>query len=59
MRCGGNNEWYFGGPVDEWYVLVPDDDWYVWFPNIYWRSLGSTLDIPFKKHKRVDKGISW
>ena len=54
VGCGyavfdANNEWYFGGPVKEWYVKVPD---------IYWRSLGSTLDFP-EKHGVIDKGISW
>ena len=48
-RCDAINEWPFGGPEKEWSVKVPD---------IYWRSLGSTLDIP-KKHKITDKGISW
>ena len=47
--CDAINEWSFGGPDKEWHVKVPD---------IYWRSLGSTLDFP-KKHKTIDKGISW
>ena len=46
--CNASNEWYFGGPDEEWSVKVPD---------IYWRSLGSTLDIP-KKHKIIYIGIS-
>ena len=44
-----SNEWYFGGPEEEWSVKVPD---------IYWGSLGSTMDIP-KRHEIIDKGISW
>ena len=47
--CDASNEWSFGGPDTECYVKVPD---------IYWRSLVSTLDFP-KKHKIIDKGISW
>ena len=47
--CDARNEWYVGGPEKELSVKVPD---------IYWRSLVSTLDIP-KKHKIIDKGISW
>ena len=35
--CDAINEWYFGGPVKEWSVKVTD---------IYWRILGSTLDVP-------------
>ena len=49
VRCDATNEWSSGGTDKEWYVKVPD---------IYWRSLGSTLDCP-KKHNIIDKGISW
>ena len=35
--CYNINEWYFGGPDKEWSFKVTD---------IYWISLGSTLDIP-------------
>ena len=34
--CDASNEWSFGGPDKEWYVKVPD---------IYWTSLGSTMDL--------------
>ena len=47
--CDTRNEWSFGGPNEEWYIKLPD---------IYWISLGSTLDI-YKQHKTIDKGISW
>ena len=47
--CDATNEWCFGGPYKEWYVKVPD---------IYWRSLGSNMDIT-KKNNITDKGISW
>ena len=47
--CDASNKWSFGGPDKKWSVRIPD---------IYWTSLGSTLDFP-KIHKIIDKGISW
>ena len=47
--CDASNEWSFGGPEEELSVKVPD---------IYWRSLGPTLDMT-KKNKIIDKETSW
>ena len=48
MWCDDSNAWYFVGPENEWYVWVPDDESSIWVSDIYWRSLGSTLDSPLK-----------
>ena len=55
--CFSKDLWSVGCGSTGCDVRNPEKKWCDKVPDIYFRSLGSTLNFP-KKHKIIDKGIS-